>query len=62
MTWKWIVVVTVLVIVIVFTAQNYELVQIKFLGWSFKSSSAATIFISLMIGFLIGLLMCIRKD
>ena len=62
MTWKWIVVVTVLVIVIVFTAQNYELVQIKFLGWSFKSSSAVTIFISLMIGFLIGLLMCIRKD
>jgi len=62
MTWKWIVVVTVLVIVIVFTAQNYELVQIKFLAWSFKSSSAVTIFISLIIGFLIGLLMHVRKD
>ena len=62
MTWKWIVVVTVLVIVIVFTAQNYESVQIKFLAWSFKSSSAVMIFITLVIGFLTGLLMCIRKD
>jgi len=62
MVWKWILIITVLIIVIVFTAQNYELVQIKFLAWSFKSSSAITIFISLVIGFLIGLLMCIRKD
>ena len=62
MTWKWIVIVTVLIIVIVFTAQNFELVQIRFLAWSFKSSSAVTIFISLIVGFLIGLLVCIRKD
>ena len=62
MTWKWIVIVTVLTILIVFTAQNYEPVQIKFLVWSFKSSSAVTIFISLIVGFVIGLLMCIRKD
>jgi uncharacterized integral membrane protein len=62
MAWKWILIVTILVLLIVFTAQNYEPMQIKFLAWSFKSSSAITIFISLMIGFLIGLLMCIRKD
>ena len=62
MTWKWIVIVAVLTILIVFTAQNYELVQIKFLVWSFKSSSAVTIFIRLIVGFVIGLLMCIRKD
>jgi len=62
MIWKWILIVTVLIMLIVFTAQNYELVQIKFLAWSFNSSSAITIFISLVIGFLIGLLMCIRKD
>lgn len=62
MTWKWIVIVTVLVMVIVFTAQNYQPVQIKFLAWSFKSSSAVTIFISLIIGFLIGLLVHVRKD
>lgn len=62
MTWKWIVIVTVLVILIVFTAQNYQPVQIRFIAWSFKSSSAVTIFISLVIGFLIGLLMCIKKD
>jgi uncharacterized integral membrane protein len=62
MAWKWILIVTVLIILIVFTAQNFELVQIKFLAWSFKSSSAITIFISLVIGFSIGLLMHIRKD
>lgn len=62
MGWKWIVIVAVLIILIVFTVQNYQLVQIRFLTWSFKSSSAVTIFISLIIGFLIGLLMCIRKD
>ncbi len=62
MTWKWIVIVIILIVLIVFTAQNYEPVQIKFFAWSFKSSSAVTIFISLIIGFLIGLLMCIRKD
>ncbi|MBN1870482.1 MAG: LapA family protein [Candidatus Omnitrophica bacterium] len=62
MTWKWVVIVTVLIILIVFTAQNYQPVQIRFLAWSFKSSSAVTIFISLVIGFLIGLLMHVRKD
>jgi len=62
MSWKWILIVTVLLFLIVFTAQNYETVQIKFLVWSFKSSSAISIFISLVVGFLIGLLMCIKKD
>ena len=62
MTWKWIVIITVLIIMIIFTAQNFEPVQIKFLTWSFRSSSAVTVFISLFIGFLIGLLMCVRKD
>ena len=62
MTWKWVVIVTVLIILIVFTAQNYQPVQIRFLAWSFNSSSAVTIFISLVIGFLIGLLIHVRKD
>jgi len=62
MFWKWILIVIILLLLIVFTAQNYQPVQIRFLAWSFKSSSAVTIFISLVIGFLIGLLMCIRKD
>jgi uncharacterized integral membrane protein len=62
MTWKWIVIVIALIILVVFTAQNYQPVQIRFLTWSFKSSSAISIFISLVIGFLIGLLMCIKKD
>jgi lipopolysaccharide assembly protein A len=59
MVWKWILIVTCLILLIVFTAQNYELVRIKFLAWSFQSSSAIVIFISMVIGFLIGLLMCV---
>jgi uncharacterized integral membrane protein len=62
MAWKWILIVTILMVLIVFTAQNYEPMQIRFLAWSFKSSSAITVFISMAIGFLIGLLMSIRKD
>jgi uncharacterized integral membrane protein len=62
MTWKWILIVIILLLLIVFTAQNYEIVQVKFIIWSFKSSSAISIFISMVIGFLIGLLMCIKKD
>jgi len=62
MTWKWFAIVTALIILVVFTAQNYGLVQIRFLAWSFKSSSAVMVFISLIIGFLIGLLACMRKD
>jgi uncharacterized integral membrane protein len=62
MTWKWVVIVTVLIVLIVFTAQNYQPVQIRFLAWSFRGSSAVTIFISLVIGFLFGLLMYVRKD
>lgn len=62
MAWKWIVIVIALIILVVFTAQNYQPVQIRFLAWSFKSSSAVMIFITLVIGFLTGLLMCIRKD
>ena len=62
MSWKWILIIVVLLLLIVFTAQNYETVQIKFFAWSFKSSSAISIFISLVIGFIIGLLMCIKKD
>ena len=62
MSWKWILIVIILLLLIVFTAQNYETVQIKLLVWSFKSSSAISIFISLVIGFLVGLLMCVKKD
>jgi uncharacterized integral membrane protein len=62
MTWKWTLIVVILILFIIFTAQNYEPVQIKFLAWSFRSSSAISIFVSLVVGFLIGLLMCIRKD
>ena len=62
MSWKWILIVIILLLLVIFTAQNYETVQIKFLIWSFKSSSAISIFVSLVVGFLIGLLMNVKGE
>jgi len=61
MKMKWILVTAILVLLAVFALQNYQAVQIKFLVWSFDSSSAIIIFVSLALGVLIGLLMSIRK-
>lgn len=38
MSWKWILVVLVLIVLIIFSAQNYEVVTIQFLLWSFKTA------------------------
>jgi uncharacterized integral membrane protein len=51
----------ILLVLTVFSAQNYEPVQLKLFAWSFRSSLAITVFISLVAGFLIGLLMGARK-
>jgi len=59
MSGKLTAVIAVLILLIIFVMQNYEPVRIKFLMWSFGGSSAVMVFISLMIGFLVGLL--VRK-
>ncbi|MFH1768577.1 MAG: LapA family protein [Candidatus Omnitrophota bacterium] len=52
---KWILVVAALFILVVFAVQNYEVVKVKFLFWSFATSRAIIIFSSLLIGFIIGM-------
>ncbi len=43
-----------LLVVVIFTAQNYEVVVIRFLGWSLTMSRAVIIFLAFFIGVLIG--------
>ncbi|MFH1458304.1 MAG: LapA family protein [Candidatus Omnitrophota bacterium] len=54
MNWKWILILVLLLFLVIFTTQNYEVVRIKFLFWSFQTSRAIIIFSTLFIGILIG--------
>ena len=54
MNWKWIVVLVLMLFLVIFTAQNYEVVKIQFLFWSFQTSRAIVIFATLILGIVIG--------
>ncbi|MFC1624398.1 lipopolysaccharide assembly protein LapA domain-containing protein [Candidatus Omnitrophota bacterium] len=54
MNWKWIIVLILMLILVIFTTQNYEVVDIRFLLWSFSTSRAIIIFGTLVIGIIIG--------
>ena len=55
MNWKISLVLILLLFLVIFTVQNYEIVQIKFLFWGFQTSRAIIVFITLVIGFVVGL-------
>ena len=61
MNWKWTIISILVLLLVIFTAQNYEVVQIKFLLWSFKTSRAIIIFLALFIGFVIGGIASFKK-
>jgi len=54
MNWKWIVALILMTILVIFTTQNYEVVKIRFLSWSFQTSRAIVIFATLLLGIIIG--------
>ena len=54
MNWKLIVALALLLLIVIFAVQNYEVVEIKFLFWSFRASRAIIIFLTLILGFAIG--------
>jgi uncharacterized integral membrane protein len=56
MNWKWILIVVLLIFLVIFAVQNYEVATIQFLLWSFKSSRTIVIFGALCVGIIIGLL------
>ncbi|MFH1692123.1 MAG: LapA family protein [Candidatus Omnitrophota bacterium] len=63
MNWKLVCVLALLILLVIFTAQNYELIEIHFLFWSFQTSRAIIIFVSMCIGVIIGWsLSYLRRD
>ncbi len=54
MNWHWIVILALMLFLIIFTVQNYEVVNIQFLFWSFSTSRAIVIFATLVMGIAIG--------
>ncbi|MBD3290172.1 DUF1049 domain-containing protein [candidate division KSB1 bacterium] len=54
MSAKWIFIIILFLIVVIFTAQNNSVVEIKFLLWYFEMSRALVIFFSMAIGIVIG--------
>ncbi len=54
MSFKWILIIVLFLIVVIFTAQNNAVTPIKFLIWSFEMSRALIIFFSMVIGIIIG--------
>lgn len=54
MNWHWAVILILMLFLVIFTAQNYDIVRIQFLLWSFETSRAIVIFATLFIGIIIG--------
>ena len=51
---RWIVIIMLMLFLVIFTMQNYEIVTIQFLFWSFSTSRAIILFGTLVIGIIIG--------
>ena len=57
MNWKVVPAGFVVLLVVIFAVQNYDVVEIKFLFWQFRASRAIIIFLTLMVGFVLGWIM-----
>lgn len=51
---KWFFVMIFLLFLVIFTTQNYETIEIKFLKWNYATSKALLVFLSFMIGIIFG--------
>ena len=54
MNWKIILTLALLLLLVIFTVQNYEVVEIQLLFWAFQTSRAIIIFGMLFLGIIIG--------
>ena len=61
MSWKWILIILLLIFLIIFTMQNYEVVTIQFLFWSFQTSRTIVLLTTLIIGIIIGWIISFKK-
>lgn len=66
MSYKMVIVAILALLVLIFLAQNIEVVTVSFLFWEMSMSRAVLLFFSLLIGFIIGWFlhsyMSYRKD
>lgn len=62
MRWRLIVILVLLVLLVVFTVQNYEIVSIHFLFWSFQTSRAIILLGAFIVGVLVGLIAVFIKS
>ncbi len=61
MSWKFIILLGLLLVVLAFAVQNYEVIEIRFLAWAFETSRAIVIFATLLVGILIGWILSLRS-
>lgn len=54
---KWWVLIALMSVIIVFTVQNYASVTLKLLFWSVTTSQAILVYITLLLGIIIGVLL-----
>lgn len=54
MNWHWTIILILMLFLVIFAVQNYEIVNIQFLLWSFSTSRAIVIFATLVAGIAIG--------
>ncbi len=62
MQWKFWLVIAALFLLVIFVAQNYEKVEIKFLFWAFTTSRAIILFLTLITGIVIGWTAALLKN
>ena len=62
MQWKFWLGIAALFLLVIFMAQNYEKVEIKFLLWSFTTSRAIILFLTLITGVVIGWTFALLKN
>ena len=62
MRWKLVLILVLLVLLVIFTVQNYEVVSIQFLLWSFQTSRAIILFGAFIVGVLVGLIAVFIKS
>jgi len=54
MNWKIILILVLAALVMIFIFQNHETTKVKFLLWSFESSKAIVLFLTLLVGIFMG--------
>lgn len=61
MNWKWVSVLVLMFLLVVFAVQNYAIVEIRFFFWGLRTSRAMIIFATFLLGIAVGWLICAIK-